>query len=177
MNTANGITLVLVITLGGLACPAQDAPIPFGQIGRDVRMSATMTLPGNGSADSFLSSSLSPGSSLAEPLSAGFTRMAPIAAHRTLGASFFLLNASHLGAAVLDVEMTHRCIESHHCREGNPLMPSALAGALSVNFALVGYGTYVTYRLKKHQARKWWISPVIGTAAHVAGAVTGIVHQ
>jgi hypothetical protein len=79
--------------------------------------------------------------------------------------------------AVFDVEMTHRCIVSHKCREGNPLMPSSLAGALSVNFAFVGYGSWISYRLKKHHARVWWLSPAIGTASHIVGAATGLMHE
>jgi len=36
---------------------------------------------------------------------------------------FFPLNGIQVGMAVLDVEMTQRCIARHHCRETNPVMP------------------------------------------------------
>ncbi len=177
MNKVLGTMLGLAITMGGWACSAQEATIPFAQIERDTQLSANLTMPGNEPAENLYSSSLSAAAALPGSSAAGFTRTPPATFNRGLGSRFFLLNGLHLGMAVFDVEMTHRCIESHHCREGNPLMPSSLAGALSVNVALVGYGSYVSHRLKKHQSRMWWLSPVIGTAAHVAGAATGLAHQ
>jgi hypothetical protein len=79
--------------------------------------------------------------------------------------------------ASFDVAMTQRCIASHTCREGNPLMPSSFAGKLGANFALVGYGSFVSYRMKKHRNNLWWVSPTVGVAAHSVGAATGIAHQ
>jgi len=58
------------------------------------------------------------------------------------------LNGLHLSVAIFDVEMTQHCIAVHHCREGNPLMPSSLAGELGVGFALVGYGAVVSYEFQ-----------------------------
>jgi hypothetical protein len=78
--------------------------------------------------------------------------------------------------AVFDVGMTQHCIADHHCREGNPLMPSSLAGQLSVDFAYVGYGTFVSYRLKKHRNRLWLLSPAVGIAAHAVGVESGFAH-
>jgi hypothetical protein len=88
-----------------------------------------------------------------------------------------MLNGLHMGMAVFDVEMTQHCIADHHCREGNPIMPSSHAGQLSVNIALVGYGSYTSYKLKKRGSKLWRLSPMIGSAAHGAGAATGLVHR
>jgi hypothetical protein len=96
---------------------------------------------------------------------------------RTFTGGFYLLNGMHLGMAVLDAEMTHRCITDHHCSEGNPLMPSSLAGQLSINFAFVGYSSFVSYRLKKHRANLWWLSPTVGIAAHTVGLASGLAHH
>jgi hypothetical protein len=94
-----------------------------------------------------------------------------------LDTKFYLLNGLHLGLAVFDVELTQHCIAENRCREANPLMPSSQAGQLSLNFAYVGYGAYVSYKLKKRGMRIWWLSPTVGIAAHSAGATTGILHQ
>jgi hypothetical protein len=88
-----------------------------------------------------------------------------------------MVNALHLGMAAFDVGMTQHCIATHHCREGNPLMPSSMAGQLSINFALVGYSSYVSYRLKMHRSRAWWMSPTIGVVAHTVGTATGFAHR
>jgi hypothetical protein len=73
--------------------------------------------------------------------------------------------------------MTQHCIADHHCREGNPLMPSSLGGQLAINIALVGYGSISSYWLKKHHSHFWWTAPVAGIAAHSAGAATGFENQ
>jgi hypothetical protein len=78
--------------------------------------------------------------------------------------------------AVLDVELTQHCIANHHCVEGNPLMPSSHAGQLGINFALVGYGAFVSYKLKKQDRKLWVLSPTAGIAAHTLGVATGIAH-
>ena len=120
MNAMHGTMLGLVVAMGGWVCSAQQASIPFGQ------------LEGNGQLSA---SSFSTGVTPSEPFVTGFVRMPPVTVPRTLGSSYFLLNGVHLGTAVFDMEMTQHCIATHQCREGNPLMPSSLAGQLSVDFA------------------------------------------
>jgi hypothetical protein len=82
----------------------------------------------------------------------------------------------HLAMGLLDVGLTQRCIADHQCSEGNPLMPSSLAGQLSVNLAYVGYAAFFSYNLKKRHSRLWWISPTSGIATHSVGVVTGLMH-
>jgi hypothetical protein len=176
MNKVNGTMLGLAILMGGWACPAQTVTIPFGRFEQDVQLSAKLTLPGNELASGSSSSTLSP--EVSNPaLGAGFIRVAPLNIQRTLDSKYFLLNGLHLGMAVLDVEMTQHCIAAHKCREGNPLMPSSQAGQLGLNIPLVGFGSFVSYRLKKRGSRVWWLSPTTGTVAHAAGAVTGFIHR
>jgi hypothetical protein len=67
--------------------------------------------------------------------------MRPVFRPKIADSKFFLMNGIHLGMSVFDVEMTQRCIASHHCREVNPVMPSSHAGQLSVNFAIVAYNS------------------------------------
>src|ERR1035438_3609493 len=146
--------------MGGLACSGQGAKIPLRQIEKDAQLSASATVPANEAAVSH-SYEMSSGAST----SAGFVFVPPTPPRpRTLSKGFLLLNGLHLGMAVFDVEMTQHCIANHHCVEGNPLMPSSHAGQLGVNFALVGFGTFISYRLKKQENKLWLLSPTVGIA-------------
>jgi hypothetical protein len=100
----------------------------------------------------------------------------PVQNPRIADKKYFLMNALHLGTAVLDVELTQRCIASHQCREGNPLMPSSQAGQLSVSIGYVALGAFTSYRLKKHKLPYWWLPPAGGIAGHAAGIATGLSH-
>jgi len=177
MNTVCGAMLSLTIAIGGLGCSAQEVAVPFRQIERSEQLSSSLKMPGNEIAGSLSSSSSSQGVVPAEPSAEGFVRVYPVQAPRTLDSRFCLLNGLHLGMAVFDVAMTQRCIADHSCREGNPIMPSSLAGQLGVNFALVSYSSFVSYKLKKRGSNLWWISPAIGAAAHGVGAATGLANQ
>jgi hypothetical protein len=173
MNTVHGMILGLAIAIGGLACSAQDAKIPFRQIAQNAQLSATATVPGNETGVSH--SYEMPRGSLS---TSGFVFVPPASKKpRTLSTGFFLINGLHLGMAALDIGMTQHCIADHHCREGNPMMPSSLSGQLGVDFALVGWGGFVSYRMKKQENKAWWFSPVVGIAAHAAGVATGFAHR
>jgi hypothetical protein len=88
-----------------------------------------------------------------------------------------ILNGLNLGMGALEVGMTQHCIANHQCREGNPLMPSSLAGQIGVDSALVGYGALPSYKLKKRQSKMWWLAPTTGIVAHGIGAATGFAHR
>jgi hypothetical protein len=174
MKALQGAMLSLAVAMSGLMCPGQDNKIPFMQIQREARFSASASIPANeaavGHSDGMLpesSSSSSAGSVFVTP-----TAKVP----RTFGPRFFLLHGLHLGMAVLDVELTQHCIANQHCVEGNPLMPSSHAGQLGMNFALVGWGTFVSYKFKKQGSKLWVLSPTVGIAAHTLGIATGIAH-
>ncbi len=79
---------------------------------------------------------------------------------RTIDKKYMLVNGLQLGMMIFDVEMTQHCIADHHCQEGNPLMPSSHAGQLAVGFGFVAYGSGLSYWLKKHKSKQWWIPPV-----------------
>jgi len=176
MNKARGTLIVVVIAFAGLTCAAQQAAIPFAQIARNTQLTASLSLPGNDSAAISSSSSLSPGVVLEEPAMAGFVRVPPVSVRWALPKSYFLLNGLHLGMAVLDVGLTQHCIATHRCAEGNPIMPSSMAGQLGVGFAFVGYGSWVSHRLMKRGSHMWWISPAAGTATHIVGVASGLAH-
>lgn len=176
MNAMRHATLGLAISMGSLACSAQQATIPFGQIERGTQLYASLAAGGSEISSSSPLSSLSPGVADPEPYAAAFERVPPVAVPRVLNSKFYSLNGLHLGMAVFDVEMTQHCIAVHQCREGNPLMPSSLAGQLSIDFAFVGYSSFVSYRLKKHRNRLWLLSPAVGIAAHAVGVESGFAH-
>jgi hypothetical protein len=181
MNTARRTMLGLAIAIVTSACYSQNATIPFRQLEREAQLTASIALPGNETGSSSLfSSSLNPGIGAMEPSAAGFTRTipaSPMRVPRIVDSKFVLLNGLHLGMAVLDVGLTQHCIADHHCREGNPIMPSSLAGQLSVNIAFVSYGSFVSYRLKKHRSSMWGLSPTVGISAHTVGVATGLMNK
>ena len=173
MNAVQCTMLGLTIAMGGLACSGQGAKIPLRQIEKDAQLSASATVPASEAAVSH-SYEMSSGAST----SAGFVFVPPTPARpRTLSKGFLLLNGLHLGMAVFDVEMTQHCIANHQCVEGNPLMPSSHAGQLSVNFALVGWGTFMSYRFKKQENKLWLLSPTVGIAAHTVGVASGFANR
>jgi hypothetical protein len=173
MKTLQSTVLGLAVAMSGLMCQAQDTRIPFTQIQQEAQFSATAAVPPNETAIGRGNGVLSEASS-----SAGSVFLPPAAkARRTLSSGFFLVHGLHLGLAVLDVELTQHCIANHHCVEGNPLMPSSHAGQLGINFALVGYGAFVSYKLKKQDRKLWLLSPTVGIAAHSVGVATGIAHR
>lgn len=173
MKTVNVTVLGLAMAIGSLAVSAQDTAIPFKQIEKDAQFSANLMMPPGEAAVSRANGGASVSSSAAVSV---FRAPAPVRP-QILDKKFFLLNGLHLGMAVLDVSMTQHCIADHHCQEGNPLMPSSLAGQLGVDFAFVSYGTFVSYKLKKHGSKMWWLSPVVGSGAHGAGVASGIVNR
>jgi hypothetical protein len=177
MSAMQFAMLGLAISMASSACPAQGVAIPFGQIERDAKLEASLRAPDSETSASTSSSSIFPGVASPTPFVAGVERgpAAPVAP-RILDSKFYTLNGLHLGMAVFDVGMTQHCIAVHQCREGNPLMPSSLAGQLSMDFAFVGYSSFVSYRLKKHRSSMWWLSPTVGAAAHAVGVTTGIAH-
>lgn len=188
MNKMRVTTLGLGIVMGGWACSAQQATIPFKQISQDAKLLNALALPGHETSSSLdagiLSSELassglaSSGLASSSSSGSGFTRPAPVAARRRpLGANFYLLNGIDIGMAVLDVEMTQHCIATHKCREGNPMMPSSQAGALSVSIGLVGVTTWASYRMKKHESHIWWLSPTGGIAGHVVGVASSLIKR
>jgi uncharacterized membrane protein len=56
-------------------------------------------------------------------------------------------------------------------------MPTSQAGALGVSLALVGSGTYISYKLKKQETKMWMLSPMVGIVAHTIGVATGFAHR
>lgn len=174
IHAIHGAMLGLLITMGGLASSAQDATIPIRQLETDAQLTAKLVASDNESAVSHSHELPSESSSS----SAGFVLVAPQNRFpRTANTRFFVLNGLHLGMALFDVAMTQHCLADHHCVEGNPLMPSSVGGQLGVNFAIVGFGTLASYRMKKDDNKLWILSPTVGIIAHTLGVATGFAHR
>jgi len=170
--------MIGVTLLGGVATStAQQISIPFEKLQQEasVTIQPNFTV-GTTSSESYSSS---PSQLVPPPESIGtgmISAVVPVVSHKTLDRNYYLLNGMHLAIGLLDVGLTQHCMAEHQCAEGNPLMPSSLAGQLSVNFAYVGYAAFFSYNLKKRHSRLWWISPTSGIATHSAGVVTGLMH-
>ena len=178
MNTVHCMILGLTLCAESLICSAQEAKIPFHEIEQNAQISPRMMALNNvAEGNLFPSSSALNNLHIADPVSAsGFVRATPVRVSRYPNRNFYLLNGMHLGMAMLDVGMTQRCMANHTCKEGNPMMPSSLAGQLTVNFAYVGYSSFFSHRLKNRNSRIWWISPMTGTVAHIVGAAASASH-
>jgi len=165
------VVLILAIAAGVSACSAQvsfSTPQPLPDAPRTLGPVTVANASGEPPAH-FLGT----GSTKTE-----IVAPAPAAVRtRTADSSFFLMNGIYLGMAVFDVELTQRCIAAQRCRETNPLMPSSQAGQLSINLALVASTGGISYWLKKHRSRLWWLLPATGIAVHSVGVATGFEHQ
>jgi hypothetical protein len=177
MNTRHGAMLGLAIAAGNLGCLAQQAAIPFEQLKHTPLLYASLATPDDKATVSLSTSSFSTAGAVGEPFASGVERMPPVRVQRTASARYFLLNGFNFGMAALDVGMTQHCIANHQCREGNPLMPSSLAGQIGVDAALAGYGSCLSYKLKKRRSKMWWLAPTTGIVAHGVGAATGFAHR
>lgn len=176
MKMSRCTVLGAAMAMAAMSCLAQYRAIPLRQIEREARdpvLSVRAALLAGPSARPASDASYS------EPAASTGYVQPPAAAktQHTLSASYYVLNGLHLGMAVFDVEMTQHCIANHHCTEGNPLMPSSQAGQLGVNFALVGYGAFLSYKLKKHDNKLWIASPAAGIVAHTLGVATGFKNR
>ncbi len=161
-----------------LSQDSQRPPIPFAQIQRSFRVPA-MSMGFDADRESFAVPENS--SSSSEPpfpasSSAGFTRAPATGRPGTLDAKYFSLNGLQFSMAIADIETTQHCIDEHTCREGNPLMPSSLAGKFSVSLGIAALTAVASYHLKKEHSKGWWLAPTIGIAGHAVGMASGLVH-
>ena len=171
LNMAASTAFCITVALAGKNCAAQQLPLapePHTAPSQSHEQRALSAFAGPGSYSSSASSALVPASS--------YSVIRPALNPRIADSKFFLLNGLHFGTAVLDVELTQRCIASHQCREGNPLMPSSQAGQLSLSLSYVAVGAFASYEFKKHRSQYWWIPPAGGIAGHTAGIATGLSH-
>jgi hypothetical protein len=164
--------LAFTIAIAGPGCSAQQfPPAPDTHIlspqSQDVNLLT---------ARSIEPSSNSPGASPVPAYEAEYGAVRPAPHTKIADSRFFLMNGLHLGMAVIDVELTQRCIASHQCREGNPLMPSSQAGQLSMGIGFATLGSLSSYWLKKHRSQYWWLPPAGGITGHIAGVATGLRH-
>ncbi len=180
MRKIHGWAMGVTLLMGGYLCVAQQSPIPFQQLQQAKEIPAREMASVNGAANNLppaARSAMAASVSSSSSARAAFYRAPAATGAHKLGISYFLLNGLHLGMAGADVALTQHCIAEHRCREGNPVMPSSLAGSLGVDSALVGLGAFISGRLKTQGSAAWWVTPVTGIAAHGAGVATGLAHQ
>ncbi len=91
---------------------------------------------------------------------------------RTVDRHFTELTLASFGAAALDVATTRRCIDAGTCQEANPLMKCSAGCQYARVFGEVGALTLVSYEMKKHGVRKWWLAPTFEISMH--GGLAGL---
>lgn len=146
---------------------SQQPAIPFAQLAYQTHADTLVSSYGE-------SSSLSSTSSFA--LSNVQPPIASARKPRIATVPYWTVNLLHFGTAGADLALTQHCINTHTCREGNPIMPGGLGTRAGMTFGLTGLGAFASYRLKKQNSPVWAISPIVGTAAHIFGLATGIQH-
>ena len=173
MKMLSGTLAGLLLVATGVMSAAQNAAIPFKQIEHDSLVSANLDIPAGEAAANRANAEY--------PAASAFSSSAYMQStykkERTLDSKFFLVNGLHLGLAALDIGLTQHCIAAHRCREGNPLMPSSLAGQLTLDAAFVSSSAIISFRLKRQNSKLWWFSPSVGIGAHTAGAITGFLNR
>lgn len=168
MNKLCRTMVSLSLVLSGLVSSVQNSTVPFRQIERDAQQTNLLVPNDEAAINHLIEAPAATGGA------SGFVYSQPTyRAPRILDTKFFLVNGLHLGLAALDIGLTQHCIATHRCREGNPLMPSSLAGQVGVDSALIGASAFISYRLKKQNSKLWRYLPTVGIGAHTAGTVAG----
>lgn len=174
MKCALVTTLFLTLLSFSAVCSAQHSHIPFAQIELEARTTPISDSSSTSGVTDSSSNSSTSDSAVAEPVSYESQRIPATKRRWSHVSGLWLMNGVHAGTAALDITLTKHCIDNHTCREGNPLMPSSIGGQIGIDFALVSYSSYVSYRLKKHNSRAWWISPALGTSTHIVGIASNL---
>ncbi len=172
MRLACHATLIFCFVIAGTLGRSQEESIPFDEV-QDAQQAQTLQ------AESIPGTLFSAANSKAALGAAVRPAMHPLRPMRSRGfaRSYLMLNGIHLGMALLDVEMTQHCMAEHRCTESNPIMPSSYAGQIEVDLGWVTFAAADSFWARKHNIRGWWLAPMVGIAAHAAGAVTGFVHR
>lgn len=91
---------------------------------------------------------------------------------RAATTGFVTLNAAAFGAAALDVATTRRCIDAGTCHEVNPFMKCSAGCQYSRALGDAAVMGLLSYEMKKHRLRSWWVAPTIEIGIHgvLAGA-------
>jgi hypothetical protein len=166
-----GVLFVLALVAANVACQAQMPSIPFDTIQQESQPQLERA------SDLVVAAATNASSSNAiAPTAIVTTQRTPAIIPRMGTKSFVVLNAIHLGMALLDVGMSQRCISDQHCKEGNPLMPSSLGGQLGLSLGMFAYATGTSYYFKKHGSRWSWVPPAAGIGVHTVGVLSGISH-
>jgi hypothetical protein len=172
------LATVLFVTFLSLvtACVAQQSHIPFAQLELEARNTPIAEPSATTTVAYSSSNSVAEAPTPAEPASFETVRTPDASKRHHFDTGLLVINSLHIGAAALDIALTKHCIDNHTCREGNPLMPSNVGGQIGVDLALVSYSSFVSYKLKKHNSKVWWLSPALGTSTHIAGIASGLSH-
>ena len=96
----------------------------------------------------------------------------PCMAQSVVDKKFLALESGQLAAGLLDAGLTQTCIHQGTCKEGNPWMPSSMAGQFGVAAGMGLANAGLAYYLKKH-TRYWWIPSAAAIGGHAWGASTG----
>lgn len=92
----------------------------------------------------------------------------------TLDRKFAVLAGTAASLMVSDYELTQRCLKTFKCHESNPMLPHGHIGMYAAG-ASVNTGAFLlSYEMKKHHKRLWWVPIALVIAAHTEGVGSNI---
>lgn len=93
---------------------------------------------------------------------------------RVIDVPYLAWNAVSFGSAMADVALTQRCIKMDRCHEANPLMAGSAGRQYAISLGIAGAGAFISYKMKQHNSRAWYLVPMVNTAGHGAGIGLGL---
>lgn len=73
---------------------------------------------------------------------------------------FSALTAAATALTFADIELSQACLQQGTCTEANPLLPRSRRAAYGIEIPVTAAATLLSYRMKKHQQKRWWLPPV-----------------
>ena len=114
-------------------------------------------------------------SSRPHPLQASPEHLAGVQAavpHNSWG-GFWALTAAATALTFADVELSQACLQQGTCTEANPLLPRSRRAAYGIEIPVTAAATLLSYRMKKHHQKRWWLPQFGLVLGHAVGAGAG----
>ena len=86
---------------------------------------------------------------------------------------FWAITASATALTVADVELSQACLQRGTCTEANPLLPSSRRAAYGIQVPVTAAAILLSYRMKKHHHKGWWLPQFGLVVGHAIGTGSG----
>ena len=86
---------------------------------------------------------------------------------------FWAMTATATALTFADVELSHACLQQGTCTEANPLLPRSRRAAYGIEIPVTAAATLLSYRMKKHHQKRWWLPQFGLILGHAVGTGAG----